>query len=532
MDNQKIQAAVLATVASVLAVGAIILEDIRSRRFIIRQPRVNRDYEREGFISDILHRGDARCSFTIRMRPVAFYELCRILVKRNLVRETIYMPVTEQVLMFLHTIGHNVRFRVIAARFHRSIETAYRYFKIVLKAVLQLYRHVVRLPDNSTPPEIRNSRRFYPYFKDCVGAIDGTHVRASVPIEIQGRFRGRKGGTTQNVLATISFDLRFTYMLAGWEGSAHDSRILNDALSRPRELKIQKIILLAIAMSKNTGKEPGSQLRWTQPMCDMLFKMLVVEAEQGNKPSNKYKPQSLDKVAKEIGVKFNVEFYASHVHNRLRTVRKEWKLIQEIRKKSGFGWDDNLKIITCDKQTYDAEVLAHPAHVPYLNKKIEQYDEMAIVVGKDMATGGFSKQWSEHSPLVENETPQNDIQNPEFEGDCDTLPKDAHEASNGTSSKGRSHRKRTYAAINEDGPFSEMTEQLKQIAVAVTALSHGPVNTNELHKVVMNAEGFEEDMLDEAFDHLVNDEKAGRAFMAKNDRMRKLWLEKFFNKTF
>ncbi|KAK7850756.1 hypothetical protein CFP56_043839 [Quercus suber] len=86
--------------------------------------------------------------------------------------------------------------------------------------------------------------------------------------------------------------------------------------------------------------------------------------------------------------------------------------------------------------------------------------------------------------------------------------------------------------MNEDSPFSEMTEQLKRIAVVVTVLSHGPVNANELHKVVMNVEGFEEDMLDEAFDHLVNDEKAGRAFMAKNDRMRKIWFEKFFNKTF
>ena len=57
---------------------------------------------------------------------------------------------------------------------------------------------------------------------------------------------------------------------------------------------------------KNKEKEPRSQLKWTQPMCDMLFKMLVVEAEQGNKPSNKFKPQSLDKVAKEIGVKFNI----------------------------------------------------------------------------------------------------------------------------------------------------------------------------------------------------------------------------------
>ncbi|KAG8502915.1 hypothetical protein CXB51_000770 [Gossypium anomalum] len=75
---------------------------------------------------------------------------------------------------------------------------------------------------------------------DCIGALDGTHVRAFVPLSIQGRFRSRKGGTTQNVLATITFDLKFSYVLAGLEGSAHDSRILSDALSRPRGLRISK----------------------------------------------------------------------------------------------------------------------------------------------------------------------------------------------------------------------------------------------------------------------------------------------------
>ena len=45
------------------------------------------------------------------------------------------------------------------------------------------------------------------------------------------------------MLAVVSFDLRFTYMLFSWEGSAHDSRILNDALSRPRGLKIPKGII-------------------------------------------------------------------------------------------------------------------------------------------------------------------------------------------------------------------------------------------------------------------------------------------------
>ena len=76
-----------------------------------------------------------------------------------------------------------------------------------------------------------------------MGAIDGTHVRAFVPIQIQGMFHGRKDGTTENVLTTTTFDLKFTYVLAGWEGSAHDSRVLNDTLSRPRGLKIPEGII-------------------------------------------------------------------------------------------------------------------------------------------------------------------------------------------------------------------------------------------------------------------------------------------------
>ena len=49
---------------------------------------------------------------------------------------------------------------------------------------------------------------------------------------------GRKHTTTQNVLAAVDFDLRFTYVLAGREGSAHDSLILADALQRPDGLKV------------------------------------------------------------------------------------------------------------------------------------------------------------------------------------------------------------------------------------------------------------------------------------------------------
>ncbi|CAN1823932.1 hypothetical protein LINPERHAP1_LOCUS30579 [Linum perenne] len=63
--------------------------------------------------------------------------------------------------------------------------------------------------------------------QDCVGAIDGVHVDAIISTSQQTPFRGRKGTTTQNVLCVCSFNMCFTYVVAGWEGSAHDARILS-----------------------------------------------------------------------------------------------------------------------------------------------------------------------------------------------------------------------------------------------------------------------------------------------------------------
>jgi hypothetical protein len=40
------------------------------------------------------------------------------------------------------------------------------------------------------------------------------------------------------VLAAVDFNLRFTYVLAGWEGSAHDVLILSDALERDDGLRV------------------------------------------------------------------------------------------------------------------------------------------------------------------------------------------------------------------------------------------------------------------------------------------------------
>jgi hypothetical protein len=53
-------------------------------------------------------------------------------------------------------------------------------------------------------------------------------------------FRDRKAYATQNVMTCVDFDLRFTYVLAEWEGAAHDALVLWDALEREDGLRVSQ----------------------------------------------------------------------------------------------------------------------------------------------------------------------------------------------------------------------------------------------------------------------------------------------------
>ena len=89
----------------------------------------------------------------------------------------------------------------------------------------------MRQPEANDPihSRIRNDPKFFPYFQDAIGALDGTHVPAIVTAQFQDVHRNRKGWISQNVLGVVDFDMLFTYVLTGWEGQAHDEKVLKDA---------------------------------------------------------------------------------------------------------------------------------------------------------------------------------------------------------------------------------------------------------------------------------------------------------------
>ncbi|XP_030462769.2 uncharacterized protein LOC115682628 [Syzygium oleosum] len=187
------------------------------------------------WIREILYGHSDRVYEAFRMEMHVFLNLCDLMKARGWLVDSRYIRVDEQVGIFLSMISHKNSNRDLCERFQHSGQTISKYFAKVLQAVLNLAREIIVPPSfDVVPEEILINPKYNPYFKDYIGAIDGTHIHASVPVSKQIPFRGRKGITTQNVMCVCSFDMKFTFVYAGWEGSVNDCRVISAALETHR----------------------------------------------------------------------------------------------------------------------------------------------------------------------------------------------------------------------------------------------------------------------------------------------------------
>ncbi|XP_043717551.1 putative nuclease HARBI1 [Telopea speciosissima] len=215
------------------AIAVVIAVERYKKLFLVKGPYYNLTLHGTAETQLIIGATEKACRDMLRLRKRAFFSLIRLMWERGLLCDSKTVQVEEQVVIFLHTIAHNVKNRVMALRYGHSGETISRYFNIVLHAILKLYPVLLKPPSTTTPQRIsKDRRRFYPYFKDCIGAIDGLHIPAWVTVDKHRRFRDRKGDISQNILAACNFDMKFTYILSGWEGSASDARILDHAIHK------------------------------------------------------------------------------------------------------------------------------------------------------------------------------------------------------------------------------------------------------------------------------------------------------------
>jgi hypothetical protein len=88
----------------------------------------------------------------------------------------------QQLAIFLFFVVGGTRYRTIGELFGCGPALVSWSIHRVLQTLCSLYQKSVTLPGPEVPAAIRDNPKFYPFFKGCVGAIDGSLI----PIYIQG----------------------------------------------------------------------------------------------------------------------------------------------------------------------------------------------------------------------------------------------------------------------------------------------------------------------------------------------------------
>nr|XP_011464621.1 PREDICTED: uncharacterized protein LOC105351565 [Fragaria vesca subsp. vesca] len=208
---------------------------IRTQKRIKSPYSALRVYRQLSYMYSLVYESDVICIDKLRMDRESFHKLCRILSTKGQLRGTRNVSIEEMVAMFLNTLAHHHKNRVIKFNFHRSGRTVSKYFHECLKAIIRCQKDFWKTPEPI--PEDSTDYR-WTWFKNCLGALDGTYIRVSVPEKDKPRYRTRKNEIATNVLGVCSLELQFIYVLPGWEGSAHDGRVLRDAITRRNGLKV------------------------------------------------------------------------------------------------------------------------------------------------------------------------------------------------------------------------------------------------------------------------------------------------------
>ncbi|XP_042011747.1 protein ANTAGONIST OF LIKE HETEROCHROMATIN PROTEIN 1-like isoform X1 [Salvia splendens] len=211
----------------------------RAKRIIVQNARrysvLNKIPSQLEYLDRLVNLTDADCIANLRMDRNTFGRLCRILVERGGLRPGRCLGVEEMVAIFVGVLSHHKKNRIVGFHFKRSGATVSYHVNNVLGAVLSLHSVLLSKP---TPIGEDCVDHRWKWFPGCLGALDGTHIDVLVSSADKPRYRTRKGHIATNTLAACNRNMQFVYLLAGWEGSAGDSRVLRDAITRPGGFKV------------------------------------------------------------------------------------------------------------------------------------------------------------------------------------------------------------------------------------------------------------------------------------------------------
>lgn len=170
-----------------------------------------------------------RFVYRFRMKRESFFKVLEHF-RRN-AEENEYTrgwSLTIELLVFIRWITGGSTFVMTGDTFGMAYQTVSDIVHRLLPKVCKLAKNVIKLPEGEELAEIAEGfERLVgsSVFNGVVGAIDGSLIRFNPKKDIRSQYIDRKHGTSLNMTIVCDDKLRIRYLITGFPGSVHDSRV-------------------------------------------------------------------------------------------------------------------------------------------------------------------------------------------------------------------------------------------------------------------------------------------------------------------
>ncbi|KAE9598383.1 putative pyridoxal phosphate-dependent transferase, subdomain 2, Myb/SANT-like protein [Lupinus albus] len=134
---------------------------------------------------------------------------------------------------------------------------------------------------------------------------------------------------------------------------------------------------------------------WTSEMDYCLIDVLAEQVKMGNKVDDILKPAAFAAALKVLNAKFGLYLTKEHIKNRLKTYRKQFRVLKEILAHRGFVWNETQQMVIADNSVWNDYIKAHPDARIFRAKSIEKFDKLCIILGNDQEIASFSENFTE-----------------------------------------------------------------------------------------------------------------------------------------
>lgn len=97
-------------------------------------------------------------------------------------------------------------------------------------------------------------------------------------------------------------------------------------------------------------KHKGRNVVWSVAMDKCLIEALAVQARNGNKIDRCFNENAYTAACIAVNSRFNLNLNNQKVINRLKTIKKRYKVIKDMLCRDGFRWNPTSKMIDCDSE--------------------------------------------------------------------------------------------------------------------------------------------------------------------------------------